>query len=349
MEVKKINWFFPVLVISYLFLNVVSGVVIGIMMAAGINIPMWILYVLGEAIALLIALVYILIMRINIMKDMPYKLIGIKDILLSVLTGYLLIPMVLFLNNITMLFSNNYLNESSQELIAYPYLVQVILMAVIPPLVEEFVFRGLFYGTYRKYNVPRAAVMSGLIFGIFHLNINQFAYAFVIGIIFAYMVEATGSVWASVCAHFAVNTYSITVIQILKMSGSYDSVISSSAEQQLTDIPVVSQVISYIVMFIVAVVFMMLAILCIRNMAKRHGRLQYIKLRHESEDVFEDDTSYAPTDSQTYLQENNQYINTDTDSSVTECKTVRNRIMTAPAAVTIVVCMVYMIVMEVVR
>ena len=31
--------------------------------------------------------------------------------------------------------------------------------------------------------------MSGLVFGLFHLNINQFCYAFVIGVVFAFSVE----------------------------------------------------------------------------------------------------------------------------------------------------------------
>ena len=162
------------------------------------------------------AIIYIFVMKISIRKDMQYKFIGMKDIILSLLTGYLLIPITLFLNSLTMLFSKNYLNTSVQGMMEYPYIVQIILVAVIPPLVEEFVFRGMFYGTYRKCGILKAALVSGVVFGIFHMNINQFAYAFVVGIVLAYMVEATGSIWASVCAHFAVNTYSITVVQILK-------------------------------------------------------------------------------------------------------------------------------------
>ena len=65
--------------------------------------------------------------------------------------------------------------------------------------------------------------MSGLVFGLFHLNINQFCYAFVIGVVFAFLVEATGSIWSSVLAHFAINTYSITIIQLLKITGTYDT------------------------------------------------------------------------------------------------------------------------------
>ena len=44
------------------------------------------------------------------------------------------------------------------------------------------------------------------------------------------------SIWASVCAHFAVNTYSITVVQILKLCKMYDGVINNTAVQS-TDIP----------------------------------------------------------------------------------------------------------------
>ena len=120
-----------------------------------------------------------------------------------------------------MLFSTNYLEEGTTTLLTYPFAMQVILLAVIPPLVEELIFRGIFFGSYRKAGMTGAALMSGLLFGCFHLNINQALYAFVIGIVFAYMVEATGSLWSSVIAHFAVNTYSIGIVQILKMAGIY--------------------------------------------------------------------------------------------------------------------------------
>ena len=333
MEVKKINIFLPVYLISYLILNIISAFIIGIITDAGITVPQWILYVLGEAIMIAVALIYILVMKIDIKRDMMYRKIGIKDILMSVLTGYLVIPMVLFINNITMLFSNNYLNESSEGLMAYPYIIQVILMAVIPPLVEEFVFRGLFYGTYRKYGILKAAVMSGLVFGVFHLNINQFAYAFVIGVVFSYMVEATGSIWSSVFGHFAVNTYSITVVQILKLCGLYDGMMAEPAGQQAVNIPVASRIMSFLMLFIVAFIFMLFAVLCIKNMAKRNARLDNIKNSfhiHGSE--------YDMNDA---MQQ----------EDITEQKTLSAgwHIMTAPAAVTLIACAFYMIVMEIIR
>ena len=206
MEVRKVNVFFPIFIVGYIALSILAGSVMAVLVNMGIPMPDWIQYVISEGIILVIAIIYMVVNRIDPMKDIPYKRIGFVDGILSLAAGYCMIPMVLFLNSITMLFSTNYLEEGTTTLLTYPFFMQVILLAVIPPLVEELVFRGIFFGSYRKAGMSGAAIMSGLIFGCFHLNINQGLYAFAIGIVFAYMVEATGSLWSSVIAHFAINT-----------------------------------------------------------------------------------------------------------------------------------------------
>ena len=253
MEVKKINCFMPVLIVSYVFLSsLVSLLMVVAINQLGIHIPGWVSYVISEAVIIVIGLIYIAVMGISIKRDMQYHIIAFKDVIVSILAGYMMIPMVLFINNVSMLFSKNYLEAASQTLLTYPFVVQIILMAVIPALVEEFIFRGLFYGTYRKCGVLKGALMSGLVFGLFHLNINQFCYAFVIGVVFAFLVEATGSIWSSVLAHFAINTYSITIIQLLKITGTYAMLLG------------------------VSIGFMSLVYLCIKKMAQHNGRWEYI-------------------------------------------------------------------------
>lgn len=326
MEVKKINWFLPFFLAGYIVLSTLSAAELRILMAKGTTFPQWIIYILGEVITIVLALIYVFAMKISIRKDMQYKPIGIKDIIMSLLTGYLLIPMTMFLSSLTMLFSRNYLNTSMQGLMEYPYIVQIILVAVIPPLVEEFVFRGMFYGTYRKCGIFKAALVSGIVFGIFHLNINQFAYAFVVGVVFAYMVEATGSIWASVCGHFAVNTYSITVTQILKMHGMYENVMENTAAQS-ADISMASSVVSLVVLFVIAAAFMALAILCIRNMARRNGTLDSIKNSFKSD--------YKKDENNSMMEKN--------------AGVVKKRIMTEPLIATIATCIVYMVIMEITR
>lgn len=62
---------------------------------------------------------------------------------------------------------------------------------------------------------------------------------------------------------FAVNTYSITVVQILKLCKMYDGVINNTAVQS-TDIPMTSMLLNLVMMFVIAAIFMLLAILCIK-------------------------------------------------------------------------------------
>ena len=286
MEVRKVNVFFPIFIVGYIALSILAGSVMAVLVNMGIPMPDWIQYVISEGIILVIAIIYMAVNRIDPMKDIPYKRIGFVDGILSLAAGYCMIPMVLFLNSITMLFSTNYLEEGTTTLLTYPFFMQVILLAVIPPLVEELVFRGIFFGSYRKAGMSGAAIMSGLIFGCFHLNINQGLYAFAIGIVFAYMVEATGSLWSSVIAHFAINTYSIGVVQLLKMTGIYASdgqaVGALEGEGELAaSAGALATVMQLIVLLALATAFMMLAVLCIRIMAKRHGRLENIKVRTE--------------------------------------------------------------------
>ena len=290
MEVRKVNGFFILFVIGYIGLSVVGAAALQLADNAGIAVPDWIQYVMSEGIILVIAIIYMLVQRIDPVKEIPYRRIGIVDIILSLVAGYCLIPAVLLISNLSMLFSTNYLEEGTTTLLTYPFAMQVILLAVIPPLVEELVFRGIFFGSYRKAGMLGAALMSGLLFGCFHLNINQALYAFVIGVVFAYMVEATGSLWSSVIAHFAVNTYSIGIIQILKMAGMYNQDGSMSetlenAESVAAQNTAAVTVMQIAMLAIVAAAFMMLAVLCIRTMAKRHGnlekmRLQGVKLSH---------------------------------------------------------------------
>lgn len=112
-----------------------------------------------------------------------------------------------------MLFAENRVQTISQEMISNPFLVNLLLLAVLPAISEEFVFRGVLFHTYRKSSVLYGVVLSGIIFGLMHLNFNQFSYAFVLGIIFALLIEATGSIYSTMIAHFIINGYSVVMLE----------------------------------------------------------------------------------------------------------------------------------------
>lgn len=272
---KRINRFIPVLFISYILLSILAGTVIGVM---DINMPLWGSYLLSQAIVLLPALIYVAIHKINIIACMPYRKLRISDGLLSLLFGYALVPMMLFVNNLTSLFSTNYVQDSVQELIAYPFVVQLLIIAVLPACVEEFVFRGLIYHSYRKNGILGAAVLSGLVFGLMHLNINQLSYALLMGIVFALLVEATGSMYSSMLAHFAANSYSIIMMQLVSMTSGGSELLEQSAQAAESSMNSVPVIIAQVVMLgLVAAGFLGIAYLLFKKIAVRNGRWEYLK------------------------------------------------------------------------
>ena len=264
---KRINRFIPVLFVSSIVLTILAGAVIAV---TGVNIPLWGSYLISQAIVLLPALVYVAVHKINIIACMPYRKLRISDGLLSLLIGYTLIPLMLFINSVSGLFSTNYVQGSVQELVAYPFWLQLLIIAVL--------FRGLIYHSYRKNGILGAAVLSGLVFGLMHLNINQLSYAAVMGIIFALLVEATGSMYSSMLAHFAANSYSVILMQLVSMTSGGSELLEQSAQAAESSMNSVPVIIAQLVMLgLVAAGFLGIAYLLFKKIAVRNGRWEYLK------------------------------------------------------------------------
>lgn len=271
---KKINIFAPVLFGFYIIASVLFSRII---YSNGIALPLWLNLIISQCILLIPALIYVLVMKIDIIKCIPYRKIKLSDAVSSLLIGYCLVPLVLLINVISSVFATNYLNSSTTEISQYPFVIQLLLMAFLPTIAEEFVFRGLFYHSYRKNGILGAAILSGVIFGAIHLNINQFCYACVMGMVFALMVEITGSMFSSMLAHFAVNSYSIIMLKLVSMSGI--SVQTEQASQQMmSQYSGVIILLQIAILAVTAIAFISIAYLLFMSMAKKNGRWDYFKL-----------------------------------------------------------------------
>lgn len=85
-------------------------------------------------------------------------------------------------------------------------IIYIITMTVAPAFIEEMVFRGIVMQSLRRFGDMFALVSSALIFGIFHLNLIQTPYAFILGLCIGYFVMRTGSLWVGVIMHFLNNS-----------------------------------------------------------------------------------------------------------------------------------------------
>lgn len=97
-------------------------------------------------------------------------------------------------------------NESSSAVSTDTTIIGMIAAAILAPITEEIVFRGLIYRTISKgCGIWIGAIVSALIFGIMHGAIIWALYAFILGFILAMIYAKTGSLLSSVLVHFGFN------------------------------------------------------------------------------------------------------------------------------------------------
>lgn len=96
-----------------------------------------------------------------------------------------------------------------------------LVLVVLAPLYEEWIFRKLLLDRLVKYGELPAVFTSGLLFGLYHGNVEQFFYAVFIGWLLAYVYVKTGRVGYCVVLHMLINFFgSIVPLQVLRLEGT---------------------------------------------------------------------------------------------------------------------------------
>ncbi len=90
----------------------------------------------------------------------------------------------------------------------YDIIIMFIGTAVIPPLIEEYAMRGVVLSSLTKYSKTLAIFGSAFMFGVFHGNFTQIPFAFMCGLVFAYITIASNSIWPAVIVHALNNSLS---------------------------------------------------------------------------------------------------------------------------------------------
>lgn len=91
-------------------------------------------------------------------------------------------------------------------------LLGLLLLAVAPGIAEELFFRGYVQRqAERRLGVLWAIVITGVLFGLYHLRLTQALPLSVLGIYLCYITWRTGSLWPAVIVHFLNNALAVIV------------------------------------------------------------------------------------------------------------------------------------------
>src|SRR3989442_5390787 len=87
---------------------------------------------------------------------------------------------------------------------------QLFLIGLLPAVCEELAFRGfILSGLLRRMSVPTAVILSGFLFGFFHMNPQQLLNATALGMILGVLATRSGSLLPGICFHFANNALAL--------------------------------------------------------------------------------------------------------------------------------------------
>lgn len=103
---------------------------------------------------------------------------------------------------------NPALFESAPVTTIEELIVELLYVAAIPALVEEFCFRGVVLGLLRPHGKMFSVVASAVIFSAIHGNFAQIPFVFIFALFLAGVVIKTDSLWPAITAHFLNNATS---------------------------------------------------------------------------------------------------------------------------------------------
>ena len=140
-------------------------------------------------------------------EEMPSVRNMLKRALLTILLGILLSLGLNLFFLVTGLSKYLQGEDVVAGMYAYGPLIEIAVYGLITPILEELLFRKLLFQILlrKKLSFLHAAVLSALIFGLYHGNPLQFCYASILGFIFALSCEAEESVIAPIRIHASLN------------------------------------------------------------------------------------------------------------------------------------------------
>lgn len=203
MNAKKANWAFLFMILAY----------IGVAVLISLFLPsvadnIFVSNLLVEIAIFIPILIPMLISKEKLTEFLAFHKLKPCSVLMTGLFTFLTMPLLTLFNVVSQFWVENEVASmmDSYQVVNMSFLPLWFSMGVIAPVFEEVICRGAVYRSYcRSGSAFKAMILSAIVFACLHMNFNQAAYAMVMGVLAVLLVEATGSLWASIIYHGLIN------------------------------------------------------------------------------------------------------------------------------------------------
>lgn len=180
------------------------------------------------------ALYYFIFFKTPVKETFHFNKTKFVNYLLAALLAFSSIPLVMIINLVSQFFVKQALGDTLELITQENFFVALLVIAVFPGIFEELIARGIILSHYKHKKILTTSLISGFFFGMMHLNINQFLYAFVLGFLFSIVVHLTGSIFCSMIMHFIINGFNLG-LAFLAQSEAFQSIADMQGANEMVE------------------------------------------------------------------------------------------------------------------
>ena len=236
--------------------------------------------VYSQLIVLIPAVLFLVCSREKMTDLIAFTRPKVSTSLLVIVLTYLCMPLIVTVNAISMLFVDNEVSALSGLLSEVPAWQVLLMVGILGPICEEFVFRGVLYHGFRKSgSIISAMLWSAFLFGLMHMNFNQMSYAIVVGVIGTFLVEGCGSIFYSILMHVCINMTNALQMVFMDVNAQMDGMASEQFVEQTMQMPYKQALCIMIsIMAVIATVTTTLAVCLFWAIIRKENRTEHMRM-----------------------------------------------------------------------
>ncbi len=109
------------------------------------------------------------------------------------------------------------------------------MIGVSAGICEEVMFRGVIQRSFEVFGKAFSIVITGFVFGLFHMDFQKLIGTFLLGILIGFIVYRTNSLYAGMFAHFANNSIAVLINYLNSKITPSDMAAMQANESNLSD------------------------------------------------------------------------------------------------------------------
>lgn len=138
--------------------------------------------------------------------------------------------------------------------------VNLFIVVICAPIMEELLFRKTLIDRTAQFGEGIAILFSGLTFGLFHGNLVQFGYAFLLGVFFGFLYIKTRNITYTIILHMITNFFGSFVGTIIMELSGLSNLPTDATDSEM--IAMMLENVSGIIIYLCYALFLIILVIC---------------------------------------------------------------------------------------